>query len=65
MERLLFFFAYGANNKWTWRYSVGHMKRQIAYTNINKTELPKETLDQMNKQGIVVFKDFQNKFTDS
>ena len=57
------FFAYGADNEWTWRYSVGHMKRQIAYTNINKTELPKETLDQMTKKDIVVFKNFQDNLT--
>ena len=64
-EKASVFFAYGANNKWTWRYSSSHMNRQIAYTNINKTELPKETLDQMTKQDILIFKDFQNNLTDS
>ena len=34
------------------------MKRQIARTNINKTELPKETYSQINNRGIEVFEDF-------
>lgn len=52
------FFTYGAKNKWTSKFSIENMKRQIARTNIYKTKLPKETYNQINNRGVEVFEDF-------
>ena len=41
------FFSYGVKNEWTSKFSIANMKRQIELKKIKKTELPKETNNQI------------------
>ncbi len=54
------FFTYGANNKWTKKFSIENMKRQIYFLKNNNTKLPKKTYDQLRQKEILVFDDFEN-----